>query len=220
MNTITNISETCQDLFAFNVNLIVNQDKLGYWVDFGARNWGQGFGQNNSVLLYNNGWSGLSMDIGNYGYTYNDLDKSRVHFEQIDCTDAFKVWVLFQDQKVPKRVEYLNFDIDEATEQGLSTLESLIERGDYVFNCITIEHDSYRFGTKVRDMQREMLTKHGYVLAAELDMYEDWWIHDSVYSNKFNVLKPISEIKHNGGFNKESLNKIKECVEQIINNGK
>lgn len=214
MSNIKGISETCQDLFAYYAHNIINTNTTGYWVDFGARNWGDGFGQNNTVLLYENGWSGLSLDIGDFKDTYSDLDKNRVHFERIDCTLVDDVCILFKKVNVPKVVDYLNFDIDEATESGLFTLEALMDSG-YQFNVTTIEHDSYRFGTRVRDLQREMLTKRGYILAAELDMYEDWWIHRSVYVDKFDKLRPISEIKHQGGFNQESLNKLEQYIKQL-----
>ena len=218
MNNTTGISETCQDLFAHYAHNIIKPNTTGYWVDFGARNWGDGFGQNNTVLLYENGWSGLSMDIGDFGDTYSNLDKNRVHFEKIDCTLIDDVNTLFKKINVPKVVDYLNFDIDEATEHGLLTLEALIKDG-YQFNIITIEHDSYRFDTRVRNLQRDLLTEHGYILVAELDLYEDWWIHSSVCVDEFDKLKPISEIKHQGGFSQESLGKLKQCVEQLkLNN--
>lgn len=215
MRKVINISETCQDLFAYNVHEVVKPNTVGYWVDFGARNWGAGFGQNNTTLLYNNGWSGLSMDIGNYKETYVHLDQSRVHFEQIDCTNVSKMWDLFEKIKVPHQVNYLNFDIDEGTERGLITLESFLE-ANYTFDSITIEHDSYRFGVRVRDLQRDLLDRYGYVMVAELDLYEDWWIHQSIYSSKFEILKEISDIKHEGGFNSDKLSLLQRIVASIV----
>jgi len=215
MNKIENISEICQDLFAWNSHQIIKPHTSGYWVDFGARNWGTGFGQNNTVLLYNNGWKGLSMDIEDFSSTYSNLDSSRVHFEQIDCTNSSKIYDLFKNQNVPKQIDYLNFDIDESTEKGLITLEGLLEKG-YTFNIITIEHDSYRFGIKIRDKQRNLLEKYNYIRVAELDLYEDWWIYSDVYTNKFEILKPISSILHKGGFNQEDLNFFKETINKLI----
>lgn len=206
-----NKSETCQDLFALLAHQIIKPNSAGFWVDFGARNWGNGFGQNNTVLLYEKGWSGLSMDIGDFGKTYDDLDKSRVFFEKIDCTNVSEVKKLFTQHNVPKTIDYLNFDIDEATEGGLQTLASLIEDG-YIFNIITIEHDSYRVGTRVRNLQRDLLSKCLYVRVGELDKYEDWWIHSSVHTKDFEKLAELSSIEHRGRFTADDLLKVKNLV--------
>lgn len=217
MKQVINKSETCQDLFAYYAHNIIKPNTTGYWVDFGARNWGDGFGQNNTVLLYENGWSGLSMDIGDFEHTYAHLDKNRVHFEKIDCTNTNEVCELFKKVNVPKTIDYLNFDIDDATEYGLLTLDILINDG-YVFNIITMEHDSYRAGISVREKQRNMLYSYGYELVGELDLYEDWWIHKSVYNNQFQKLNNLASIKHNGGFNQHELAKLYNIVNELNTN--
>jgi hypothetical protein len=209
-------TETCQDLFAYVVNQ--NQPTPKNWVDIGSRNFGSGFGMNNTVLLYENGWNGISMDIGDFKESYSSLDPNRVSFEQIDCTDKDVLLEMFKKHQVPTRVNYLSFDIDESTSEGLLALEYVMNAGDYIFNCITIEHDSYRFGTSVRDQQREFFKKYDYILVAELDLYEDWWIHSSIYNDTFDSLKQISQIKHDGGFSKDSLSKLSEIILSINQN--
>jgi hypothetical protein len=114
----------------------------------------------------------------------------------------------------PKQVDYLNFDIDESTEMGLVTLENIL-KNNYIFNIITIEHDSYRFGTRVRDLQRTLLEEYDYIRVAELDLYEDWWIHKSVYNNKFDILKEFSTIPHKGGFNQQDLIEFQTIVNKL-----
>ena len=208
-------TQTCQDLFAYIVNKNFDQTIIKHWVDIGARNFGDGFGMNNTVLLNENGWNGLSMDIGNYKESYSSLDPNRVSFEQIDCTDKDMLLEMFKKHQVPLNVNYLSFDIDESTSKGLLALEYVMNEGNYIFNCITIEHDSYRFGTDVRDQQREFFEKYGYILVAELDLYEDWWVHSSIYNNSFDLLKQISQIKHNGGFSEESLSKLSSIIHDL-----
>lgn len=206
MIQIHNKSETQQDLFAFIVHEIAHPKTPGTWVDIGARNFGAGFGQNNTEFLYEQGWSGLSMDISDFGDSYKHLDTTRVAFEQIDCTNPELLLSAINKYSIPKRINYLSFDIDDATEQGLVALGKIIDEEGYTFDSITFENDSYRFNTRVRDIQRSFFIDRGYVLAAELDLYEDWWIHKTIYSERFQPLQEIKhKIKHNSGFNYEDL---------------
>lgn len=217
MKQIFNKSGTQQDLFAFVVNEVLHPHQTGTWVDIGARNFGDGFGQNNTEFLYEQGWGGLSMDIGDYGHTYETLDPNRVSFKQLDCTQPDLLLSTIQSHNIPKIVNYLSFDIDDATEPGLKALEVVIDQGGYLFECITFENDAYRFSTRVRDLQREFFTERNYVLAVELDLYEDWWIHSSVYDARFLPLKEIgSRIKHNDGFNESDLSYIHDALIGII----
>lgn len=216
MRQIYNKSETQQDLFAFVVNEILHPGMPGVWVDIGARNFGAGFGQNNTEFLYECGWSGLSLDIGDYESTYNQLDSKRVKFKQLDCTNSELLVATLQENNIPKLINYLSFDIDDATEQGLIALEAVLDQG-YLFECATIENDAYRFTTRVRDKQRKLFSERGYILAVELDLYEDWWIHKSVYSDRFKCLLEIKDrIKHNSGFSVEDLNYLHETLTRII----
>ena len=75
--------------------------------------------------------------------------------------------------------DYLSLDIDEGTLDCLKRMPL----DDLSFRVITIEHDAYRFGDKLRGPEREILTAAGYVLVrpdvcvpATPDMpFEDWW---------------------------------------------
>lgn len=208
-------TQTCQDLFAYVINKNSTPTSNKFWVDIGSRNFGDGFGMNNTVLLYENGWNGISMDIEDFSNSYSDLNPDRVTFIPMDCTDSDLLLETFKKYNVPNNVNYLSFDIDESTLLGLTSLKHVIDNGNYIFNCITIEHDSYRFGTTVRDKQREFFKNYGYILVAELDLYEDWWVHSSIYDSKFEILKQINQIQHNGGFSDQSLLKLSNIIHEL-----
>ena len=89
---------------------------------------------------------------------------------------------LFLEYKVPKIIDYLSLDIDENTTECLEK----IPLDKYQFKVITIEHDSYRFGTVPRDVQRKILQNAGYYLLCQdltcpplfnTQYFEDWWIN-------------------------------------------
>lgn len=215
---INNKSDMHQDLFAYAINQTINPNSPGRWVDIGARNFGKGFGQNNTEFLYEKGWGGLSLDIEDFTESYSALDQQRVQFKPLDCTDPELLLSTFQEHNVPTVVDYLSFDIDESTEKGMVALKHVIDNGNYIFNCVTIEHDSYRFGTATRDSQRKFFTDLGYTLVAELDMYEDWWVHNSIYTPAFDILSRISqEVKHSGvGYSPESVSLVKDTLLELL----
>lgn len=78
---------------------------------------------------------------------------------------------------LPPLVDYLSLDVDGASLEVLISLP--LERVE--FRAITIEHDAYRFGDKLRSVERQVLRNHGYTLwkgNVEHDgmPFEDWWI--------------------------------------------
>jgi hypothetical protein len=84
---------------------------------------------------------------------------------------------------MPTDISYLSLDIDEGTLDALRCLELLLPEPLFRFKVITVEHDSYRFGEKLRGPEREILSAAGYVLVrpdvANKDTpdmpFEDWF---------------------------------------------
>lgn len=181
-----NYSDAHQDIFAY----LINDKKPGFWVDIGARNFsGGGFGFNNTQFLYENGWKGLSMDIGDYSSSYKGL--KGVTFANVDATNADALREAFTKNNVPSVVDYLSHDIDAAAWDGLITLDW----DNYKFKCITLEHDAYHRGISIRNKQREFLQDLGYEIIASLDMYEDWYIHpEYVDRDKFSYLSKMASV--------------------------
>jgi hypothetical protein len=88
-------------------------------------------------------------------------------------------------------------DVDENT---LATLQ-VLPLDDYRFSVITIEHDAYRLGDTLRNEERVILEKYGYVRlfsdvlvplgcgAGGDHPFEDWWIDPASFNAE--KIKPL-----------------------------
>lgn len=123
---------------------------------------------NNTVLLeraYN--WTGLSID--------NDpLQLPR-------WQAARRLFVLGDASSIVlppgTHYDYVSIDCDE---NQLAVVSNFL-RWSPRAACLTVEHDSYRFGNEVRDRLRAMLSAAGYTIAVPDVLsdglpFEDWWI--------------------------------------------
>ena len=81
-----------------------------------------------------------------------------------------------------KNIDYLGIDVDEYSAACLVKIP--LEK--YKFKVITIEHDSYRFGAGLCNVQRDILSYYGYTLVCknitclpllENQYFEDWWVY-------------------------------------------
>lgn len=80
-------------------------------------------------------------------------------------------------------IDYLSLDIDAGTADCLQKLPLNNVR----FGVITIEHDAYCGGEKRREIERDVLSRAGYVLIAGNVKhngyeYEDWWVSKELES--------------------------------------
>jgi hypothetical protein len=131
---------------------------------------------NNTYLLEQNGWQGVSFDID----PQNQQLWQQQRKNPLIITDALKFdWVSFCD--LPFVTDYLQIDIDPPA-QSFEVLQRIIETGAE-FKLITFEHDAYTDGGVVRATSREYLTKHGYTLhTADVStqgmVFEDWWVNE------------------------------------------
>jgi hypothetical protein len=87
----------------------------------------------------------------------------------------------FEDNNFPKRIDFLQIDIDSNPNDCTSAQNLLaliqVPLNNYRFSIIAFEHDTLMNprNRTVRDAQREILLSLGYVLVVRLS-YEDWWI--------------------------------------------
>jgi len=159
-------SQAGQDEWVFKTLVEPEQLFTGTFLDIGCNlpvYW------NNTYALEQLGWRGLLVDASE--------EHVRLCREQrkslVLCADATKFdWPV----GVPKNVDYLSLDVDDATS---AALVHLLEMG-VTFWVGTIEHDSYRLGTKLRDEIRARLLAAGYTMVREDvsyggNAYEDWW---------------------------------------------
>jgi hypothetical protein len=158
-----------QDLFVMHMM----KGKAGNYLEIGASH---PQNDNNTLLLEQNGWKGISIDID----PQNEAIWKSMRQNELMITDALKMNYIDTD-----RIDYLQLDIDPP-EQTFQCLINLLSTGCR-FSIITFEHDAYT-GSPVRDLSRQVLKDQGYYLAVPDVMspfgpYEDWWI-DSNMSKK------------------------------------
>lgn len=185
-----NYSKHFQDLFVLS---IFKGKRKGTYLEIGS---GDPFIHNNTALLEEFGWKGISVD-NSESLCYNFKENRN---NTIICADATQIgWVdLFNKHCLDPVIDYLQIDCDEAS---LGILEELPLKG-YKFGVITFEHDMYRLGTETRDKARAILQKHGYVLVVndaaftEEASYEDWYVHPDVVEipAEMQTNKPINFI--------------------------
>lgn len=202
-------SQTAEDLFATSIN----KNQPGFFIDIGSNSleW-----YNNTKLLLENGWSGISVDVSDYRESFNNYRDS-VKFIQSDATSKENILQIFNAQidfknykKVPNVIDFLSLDIDDYTYQCLSN----IPFEDFKFKCIAIEHDAYRLGDTLKLSEREFLIRQGYEMIATIFEYEDWWINPNLINiNEFNHIKKASSIKRtDGGASPEAVLELQNLI--------
>ena len=179
-------SQCGQDLFVFNLLKIKN----GTFLDLGCylpKN------INNTFLLEQNGWVGISLDINDYS---NQWSVRKNKFIKCDCLEQDYNLLLSQNYE-SNVIDYLTLDM-EVLGDRYRLLKTILNT-NYEFKIITIEHDSHlgkEYVNQEKIPQRELLTKMGYVLVCgdvshkdyPNDYYEDWWVNkkyigEDVYSS-------------------------------------
>lgn len=131
---------------------------------------------NNSYALEQEGWFGVSIDIEDFGRAFQQHRKNP--FRREDATQVD--WMAFFRSMYPNvnKLDYLSFDIDDATEAAFDRFPWTEMR----FSTITLEHDQYRVGTRLRDKIRGVLGSLGYqlvcsdVIVPGYGAFEDWFV--------------------------------------------
>ena len=174
-------SQANQDEFVYN---ILNKQNSGFFVDIGCQ---QSIHWNNSYFLEVIGWSGICVDINLYDYSNRTCKYYNTDALEINYTR------LFDETFTSNVIDYLSIDIDYESTNCLKKIPLDV----YKFKVITIEHDSYRYGDELYSVQRDILSKHGYLLICkdipckplkEDEFFEDWWVNPdfvdiNLYSN-------------------------------------
>jgi hypothetical protein len=123
---------------------------------------------------------------------------------------------LFEDNNVPKYVDYLQIDLEVSNESTIKTLQKIDKDllHSYTFATITFEHDIYAGNYyNTRDISRKILNDRGYICIFKdinncENPFEDWYVHPSLvdmdYINKL-VSINIKNYKVNP-ITKESIN--------------
>ena len=166
-----NNSKHFQDMFVLSA---LEGKTGGTYLEIGS---GDPFEHSNTALLEKFGWKGISIDLSEA--LCCKFKENRIN--TVICADAMQINYedLFSKHCVDNVIDYLQIDCDDASMSVLNKIP--FDR--YKFRIITFEHDSYRLGTAKKTAAKELLLKHGYVIAVP-DVkitpdhpYEDWYIH-------------------------------------------
>jgi hypothetical protein len=155
-------SQSGQDLW------VLSKVPIGTYLEIGASH---PIDINNTYLLEQNGWSGISIDIDDQ---CQQLWKQTRENELI-IADAL------QYNYEAKLYDYIQIDI-EPPNQSLEVLKRLLSQG-VECKCMTFEHDAYYANIEIRNEARRLMLDNGYILAVpDVEWkpgksYEDWFIN-------------------------------------------
>lgn len=165
---ITSRSQAGQDLF---VAAVLNNRRDGIFIDVGCSHpieW-----SNTYALEQELGWRGLLLDA----------DQASIHLCRANrksiavCADART----FDWPKVHSItgsvVDYASVDVDEHTHE---TLKNLLACGPMI-RVMTLEHDQYQRGDRLRGPNRALMAERGFeLIAGDVHSngccYEDWYV--------------------------------------------
>ena len=178
-NILQNYSQCYQDLF---VLYILKGKKKGTYLEIGA---GKPFYGNNTALLKEFNWSGISLEINQSLIDQWLIERPNDIILNEDATnvDFNKIY----NNNLPKSIDYLQLDIDPSS----NTYKALknVPFDQIQFNVITYEHDYYVDNSKYRSKSREFLKEKNYILIASNispdnhSPFEDWYVHKNYYNN-------------------------------------
>jgi|ERR1044072_315150 hypothetical protein len=182
-------SQAGQDRFV--MSLIKNPTLQPYFLDIGCH---LPRHLNNTLLLEENGWFGLSLDILDF---HKEWTVRKCPFIQADAL-TFDYKRILEHYGINNVVDYLNVDIEG---EGLrfKALEQVFKSG-YDFKIITIEHDRYRgYAESEVKPQRDFLIDRGYEcicedVCASGNPFEDWWVNPKFFeANEYQHLYSVRE---------------------------
>lgn len=190
-----NYSEAHQDLFTLYIH---DGKHTGTYLEIGA---GQPHYGNNTALLENLGWGGISIDIDqSLVNSYNNMRRNKCLCADATTLNYGKLLLGFE------HLDYVQIDCDPA-QTSLAVLKALpLDRVRAA--VLTFEHDAYiDRNSTVRRESREHLRALGYELVVSniapdsYRAYEDWWVYpDLVDASR---LQRIKDCRNNTKYSKE-----------------
>ena len=167
-------SQAGQDEFVLNS---LSHKTEGKYLEIGAGD--PVIDSNTYVLEMDYNWGGISIDKD---YSLNQAWATRRRGWH--CLNALEInWLEFLGPVL--QFDYLSMDVDDAQ----MALVLKFPWNKIRFSVMTIEHDAYRVGTKIRDSIREILKWHEYeIVKADVaptgKPFEDWWVSKSLLTKK------------------------------------
>jgi hypothetical protein len=185
-NATTSYSQASQDLFVLYSCM---HKRKGTFVEIGTNH--PTF-NNNTYLLENvYDWGGILIDNDSSFEVLYPIYRPKSSYIIADAS-SIDYKSLLQKSNMPKKIDYLQIDLNVDNRSTLTTLELLDEQvlDTYTFGTLTMEHDIYtgdHFNT--RERSRTLLKKRGYILAfpdvtvfwnGQRNPFEDWYMHPSI----------------------------------------
>jgi hypothetical protein len=177
-------AQVCQDQFALTL-----VGKNGYFLDLGA-GWDHSGINSNTVLLEENGWSGICVEGHGPSHAYRLTRTKRAHVLNVYIPQT-QIKDILDEYNAPKTIDYISVDIDPMSMIALDNFPF----DEYEFKVMTFEHDTYRNGPEQKDQAYALLTEKGYVRLCndiqvpegmgETNYFEDWWINPKYFSSEF-----------------------------------
>ena len=136
---------------------------------------------NTYILEKDYRWTGVSFEID--PVRAEEFNRNRVNKCYTADAMTFDYEDLFDRLKLPKQIDYLQVDIEPATNSLQALMRLPLEK--YRFSVITFEHDLYADpnNVQIKEKQKEILSGLGYVLVRDNVIcnhpdlpFEDWWI--------------------------------------------
>lgn len=176
-----------QDVFVLTV---LGRKRNGFFVEIGTNMPKQ---INNSWPLESEfGWNGVLVEYDSRFYPLYEAERPN---QKVWKGDASKMNFaeLFEQDKVPVDVDYLQIDLEAHNRSTLATLEHLNDQvmDKHRFATVTFEHDIYRGNHhNTREASRKIFTDRGYVLVCpdirhDNQPFEDWWVHPALVDMDF-----------------------------------
>jgi hypothetical protein len=193
-------SQAGQDRFVLS---LFDKNYRGVFVDIGCNK--PDF-INNTLLLEENGWTGISLDIADYKNEWKIRKTLFLMQDALKC-DYKQV---FTKHCIINPVDYLSLDIEIEGSRYLA-LKKVMESG-YEFKIITIEHDGFRgYDLTERQPQRKLLNDMGYFLLCSDVMLtnnpmEDWWINPKYFNESQYIFYRCSNTCYSEILNKNEKN--------------
>jgi hypothetical protein len=145
---------------------------------------------NTYLLEKDYGWTGVSFEID--PDRANEFNSNRQNKCYTADATSFDYETLFSMLDMPKQIDYLQVDIEPASNSLKALLALPLKK--YRFSVITFEHDLYDDpkNLDIKNKQKEALFGLGYILAKEdvfdtddrfpgkIYPFEDWWIDPTV----------------------------------------
>ena len=189
-----------QDKFVLNM---LKHKKNGYFLEIGSNH---PININNTYLLetiYD--WKGIMIEYEpKFLSLYKQHRPNSIHI--INDATQINYKSLFEDNNMPKILDYLQIDLEADNGSTLKTLQKLDNEifDTYKFATITFEHDIYHTNyLNTRLVSRKIFEDRGYVRIFSdinnqgINPYEDWYIHpDLVDDELVNTLIRKNENKY------------------------